>query len=377
VTRPRRLFAIALWLAGQTALAGTPVPVKAPLGLPPVPVPQDNPLTREKIDLGRKLFFDRRLSPNNTMSCAMCHVPEQGFTSNELGTAIGIEGQTVRRSAPTLYNAAYMLRLFHDGREFSLENQVWGPLLAGNEMGNPAVGYVIERIRGLDDYRGLFERAFGQGPSMGTIGMALASYERTLVSGNSRFDRWYFAKERDALSAQEREGFRLFSGKAGCGACHTVGARNALFTDQGFHNTGVGYARGMGGDRAYRVQLAPGEHAEVRESETASYSEPPPNDVGRFEITLDPADRWAYRTPALRNVALTAPYMHDGSIPTLEEVVEFYDKGGVANDALDPRMKPLGLTDEQKRALVAFLKALTGDNVEALIRDARRAAPGS
>lgn len=377
MTRLIRLLPILLGIAVQGAFAGTPVQVKTPLGLPAVPVPRDNLLTREKIDLGRKLFYDRRLSPNSTMSCAMCHVPEQAFTSNELGTAIGIEGQTVRRAAPTLLNAAYMARLFHDGREFSLENQVWGPLLAGNEMGNPSVGYVVERIRGLDDYRGRFEDAFGRGPAMDTIGMALASYERTLVSGNSRFDRWYFRKQAGALSAREQEGFRLFTGKAGCSGCHTLGRRNALFTDQGFHNTGIGYARSMGGDRAYRVQLAPGEHTEVREAETTSYSEPPPSDVGRFEITLDPADRWAYRTPGLRNVALTAPYMHDGSIATLEEVVEFYDRGGVPNENLDPRMQPLGLSQDEKRALVAFLRSLTGDNVEALIRDARRAPPGS
>ncbi|MEW8584160.1 MAG: cytochrome c peroxidase, partial [Candidatus Thiodiazotropha sp.] len=142
-----------------------------PLGLPPIPVPADNPLTREKIELGRRLFFDRRLSLNDTFSCAMCHVPEQGFTSNELAMAVGIEGRSVRRNSPTVYNSAYASLLFHDGREESLEQQVWGPLLARNEMANPSVGYVLQKIRDIDDYDGRFEAAFdGRGVSMETLG---------------------------------------------------------------------------------------------------------------------------------------------------------------------------------------------------------------
>ncbi|MCA1973984.1 MAG: c-type cytochrome [Caenispirillum sp.] len=353
-----------------------PLTLLPPLGLPPQPLPPDSPLTQARVALGRMLFMDRRLSHNNTLSCAMCHVPEQGFTSNELGTAVGIEGQTVRRNSPTVLNVAYVEQLFHDGREFSLENQVWGPLLAGNEMANPSIGYVIEKIRALPEYAGRFEQAFGgRGPDVMTIGQALAAYQRTLLSGNSRFDRWRYGSEPDALTAEEQEGFRLFTGKAGCAACHTVGERHALFSDNRFHNTGIGYARSMGLPQKHRVRLAPGVVVEVEDRALASF-EPPQPDVGRYEVTLDPADAWAYRTPILRNVALTSPYMHDGSLATLEEVVDFYDRGGIDNPQKSPLVRPLGLTPAEKRALVAFLRSLTGDNLARLVAEARSAQPG-
>lgn len=361
----------------QPAAPGNAVFVLSPpLGLPPLPVPPENPLTQARIELGRTLFMDRRLSHNNTLSCAMCHVPEQGFTSNELGTAIGLEGQSIRRNSPTLYNVAYVEQLFHDGREFSLENQAWGPLLAGNEMANPSIGYVIEKVRALPEYAGRFEKAFdGRGPDVLTIGQALAAYQRTLVSANSRFDRWRFGKEQAALTAEEQEGFRLFAGKAGCGACHSVGERHALFSDNRFHNTGIGYARSMGLPKKHRVQLAPGVFVEVEDKELASF-EPLQPDVGRYEVTLDPADSWAYRTPSLRNVALTAPYMHDGSLGTLEEVIDFYDRGGIDNPQKSPLLRPLGLTQEEKQALAAFLGSLTGSAIERLVAEARAAQPG-
>jgi cytochrome c peroxidase len=343
-----------------------------PLGLPAIPVPPGNPLTREKAELGRLLFFDRRLSHNNTFSCAMCHVPEQGFTSNELATAVGIEGRTVRRNSPTVYNVAYLTKLFHDGRETSLEQQIWGPLLAHNEMGNPSVGLVLETIRSVPEYTARFEQAFGgRGVSMETVGMALASYERLLVSANSPFDRWYYGKDTGALGANEQAGFRLFTGKAGCSACHLVGPEWALFTDDAMHNTGVGYRRSMAKPPAVsRVQIAPGEHVMVAAESLKEASEPVPGDLGLYEITGRPDDRWKYRTPSLRNVALTAPYMHDGSIPTLKEVVRFYNSGGVENPLRDPLIRPLGLGDEEQDQLTAFLQSLTGGNVNILVADA-------
>ncbi len=348
----------------------------APLGLPPLPIPPGSPPTQPRIELGRTLFMDRRLSHNNTLSCAMCHVPEQGFTSNELGTAIGLEGQSIRRNSPTVLNVAYVEQLFHDGREFSLENQAWGPLLAGNEMANPSIGYVIEKIRALPEYAGRFEQAFaGRGADVQTIGQALAAYQRSLVSANSRFDRWRYGKEPNALTAEEQAGFRLFAGSAGCSACHSMGERQALFMDNRFHNTGVGYARSMGLPKKHRVQLAPGVFVEVEDKALMSF-EPPLADVGRYEVTLDPADAWAYRTPSLRNVALTAPYMHDGSLATLEEVVDFYDRGGIDNPQRSPLLRPLGLAPAEKQALVAFLKSLTGDNLPRLAAEARAAQPG-
>jgi cytochrome c peroxidase len=343
-----------------------------PAGLPAVPEPADNPVSRDAVALGRKLFYDRRLSHNNTISCAMCHVPEQGFTVNEMATAVGIEGRSVRRNAPTLYNVAYATRLFHDARETTLEQQVWGPLLAANEMGNPSAGFVLERIRGLPDYRGLFEAAFaGKGPGMETLGKALAAYERTLVSANSPFDRWYFGGQPDALPAAAVRGFRLFTGQAGCSRCHTLEAAHALFTDHALHNTGIGYRSSFDKPVAASIPVAPGESLTLANTLSSTG-----NDLGRYEITLDPADRWKYKTPSLRNVALTAPYMHDGSLGSLLEVVEFYDAGGVDNPNLDPLVKPLGLTPSDRNDLVAFLISLTGDNVDVIVADAFAAPVG-
>ncbi len=316
------------------------------LGLPAVPAAADNALTSAKIALGRKLFFDRRLSHNNTFSCAMCHIPEQGFTSNELATAVGVEGRTVRRNSPSLYNVAYMRSLFHDGRETTLEHQVWGPLLARNEMANPSIGFVIEKLKRMPDYDGLFERAFaGRVASVESVGMAIASYERTLRSGGSAFDRWHYGKDQQALSDRERRGFALFTGKARCNVCHLIDKEFALFTDNRFHNTGIGYAAATGKASGQRdVLIAPGLYLELDADVVADASEPRPSDLGRYEITQDPADRWKYKTPSLRNVALTAPYMHDGSLRALRDVVEYYNRGGIPNEGLDPLIRPLTLS---------------------------------
>jgi cytochrome c peroxidase len=365
--------------ADLMALHGEP-----PLGLPPVPVPADNPITAEKISLGRKLFFDRRLSGNGTISCAMCHIAEQGFTSNEMATAVGIEGRTVQRNAPTVLNVAYAELLFHDGRENLLEQQVWAPLLAANEMGNPSIGYVLDQIRALPDYTGLFEAAFpaprgpgGRGPTMETVGMAIASYERTLLAANSPFDRWNFASQPDAISPASQRGLDLFTGKAGCASCHSISEKHALFTDQKMHNTGIGYRRAMGApDRNPSVQVAPGMFLNIDPSAMAGFGERRENDLGRYAVTGEPDDRWKYKTPTLRNIALTAPYMHDGSFTSLREIVEFYNTGGFANPLLDPRIRPLGLDDEEIGDLVAFLESLTGGNVGDLVADSLAAPVG-
>ena len=349
------------------------------LGLPELKVPEYNPVTTEKIALGRLLFFDRRLSLNDTFSCAMCHIPEQGFTSNEISTAVGFEGRSVKRNSPTIYNVGYYDLLFHDGREDSLEQQVWLPLLAANEMANPSVGYVINKIKRIKTYDGLFEEAFdGKGPTMETVGMALASYQRALNSGNSRFDRWYYGNEEDALSAEEIAGFELFSGKAGCTACHTINEDYAIFTDNKMHNTGHGYATSMGinADKT-KVQLAPGVFVEVDNEIIESVRQKPKeNDVGLYEVTQNPYDRWKYRTSHLRNIALTAPYMHDGAFSSLREVVEFYNQGGVPNELLSPLIRPLNLTDEEMDQIVAFMESLTGDNVKTIVADAFAAPIG-
>ena len=343
-----------------------------PAGLPALPFPANNPMTPAKISLGRLLFFDRRLSHNNTISCAMCHIPEQGFSSNEMATAVGIEGRSVRRNSPTIYNVAYLERLFHDGRETTLEQQVWGPLLARNEMGNPSIGRVVEQISAVAIYREMFATAFDGRPiSMETIGMALASYERALVSANSAFDRWNYGGNKDALSNQQQAGFRLFTGRAGCSSCHLVNRKYALLTDNLLHNTGIGYQHSMAKQTdETTVQIAPGEHIVVKRGAVEESSEPAFKDLGLYEITENPADRWKYRTPTLRNVALTAPYMHDGSISTLREVIRFYNNGGIENDLRDPLVKPLNLSEEEVNQLLSFLNALTGENVDVLVSDA-------
>lgn len=346
------------------ALAANP-----PLGLPPVAW---EPPRAEAIRLGQRLFFDRRMSVNGTLSCAMCHVPEQGFTQRELRTPIGVEGRSVPRNAPALVNVAYQQTLFVDGRETSLETQIWSPLLAHNEMANPAVGAVLARIAGLDDYAERFQAVFGEGVTMSTLGRALASYQRALLSADSPFDRWYFGGQANALGDEAMHGFELFRSR-GCVSCHRMGEDHALFTDHGFHDTGIGYRDPKSAAAApRRLNFAPGVVLEVDGAAIPTRAA----DLGRYRITGDPADRWRFRTPGLRNVALTAPYMHDGSLATLADVVAHYAAGGTPHDGLDPRLRPLELTAAQQQALVRFLESLTGSNAAALARDARRTRIG-
>jgi cytochrome c peroxidase len=325
------------------------------------------------VALGRKLFMDRRLSPNDTMSCGMCHVPEQGFVVNEIATAVGFEGRSLRRNAPTVIDVGMQRSMFHDGRVRTLEEQVWGPLLARDEMANPSREAVLKRIAGLADYRRPWRRAFGD-PEVTPprIEAALAAYERSLDGGLSRFDRWRFLGATDALDARERRGFELFSGAAGCVRCHAIDDREAPFTDHAFHNTGIG-ARQVATTR-YDVPLAPGENTVVDAAWIASQFGANPRDDGRFEFTGRAEDRHRYKTPSLRHVALTAPYMHDGSLATLEAVIDFYARGGGEDPGRDPALAPLDLSPDDRAALAAFLRSLTGERVARRAREARRAA---
>jgi cytochrome c peroxidase len=348
----------ALALASALGAFGEPLALeqaKAPLGLPPVPSAVAGSTTLQR--LGERLFFDRGLSVNNTLSCAMCHIPRQGYTSNQSALSIGLEGRSLRRNAPTLYNVVFKKFLFHDGRETDLAAQVWGPLLSPDEMGNPAIGPLLDRLRVDADYGPAFSAAFpGEGVSMTTLGRAIAAYEATLLKGDSRFDRALFANEKSALTPLEWRGYDVFVHKGGCVSCHTIGREAALFTDQLWHNTGVAFA--AGGSATTRVELAPGVYQDVRLSNVGLSAPLAKNDVGRFEISGNPEDRWAYTTPTLRGLKETWPYMHDGSLKSLEEVVAFYDRGGGPNPALDPKVKPLGLSADEQRALVAFLSML-------------------
>lgn len=346
-----------------------------PLGLPRV----SRRLDPEEIDLGRQLFFDRRLSKNETLSCAMCHIPEQGFTQNELATPVGHLGKGVRRNVPSLYNVAFTENLFLDGREQSLEAQIWSPLLAENEMANDSREAVLAKLALDARYMARFAEVFNEGLTEASLGRALAAYQRALLSGDSAFDRWYFggetavgiglvAEDYPALAAR---GFTVFQDK-GCASCHRLSDSSALFTDGEFHNTGTGYRRAGRALRPPSVQLAPGVFVvPTVDAETETFT-----DDGRYEVTGREVDKWRYRTPSLRNVALTSPYMHDGSIATLEEVVAFYAEGGGGDPAQDPRTRSVQLTESDQEALVAFLQTLTSSHVDALVSDARSVTIG-
>ena len=344
------------------------------LGLPAVEIPDNNPISREKIELGKKLFFDRRLSLNNTVSCGMCHVPEQGFTNNEIKTAVGIEGRSNLRNTPTLLNIAFSKFLFHDAREFSLENQVWQPVLAHSEMAMPSFGFTIKKLQLIPGYKKLFNKAFpNEGINMETFGKAIASYERSLVSGNSKFDKWYYGGDKNIVNEKVKKGFDIFMGKGNCSSCHAVGEKSALFFDNKLHNTGIGYAESMGllKNKKTRVQLAPGEYVEVDNDIIKSVNQQKrKNDLGLYTITENPSHRWLFKTAGLRNISLTAPYMHNGIFATLDEVIDFYNEGGFQNELLSPMIRKLNLSSLEKENLKLFLESLVGENINILIADA-------
>ena len=353
---------------------------RPPLGLPPVPDPGGGSPTEATIRLGRALFLDRRLSVNNTLSCAMCHVPEQGFAVNEIRTAVGQEGASLRRNAPTLLNVAYAAPFFHDGREPDLSLQPLDVLVNPDEMAMPSLGAVVERVRSIPGYDRMFADAFGGPATAQRTGDAIATYLRSLLAADSPFDRWYFGGDEDAVSAAARRGFGLFTGRAGCSACHLVGETDALFRDGAFHDTGLGRRRDDNrarGRAPVEVELVPGMVVTMEADAVASVGEPPRPDLGRSEVTGDPADRWHYKTPSLRNVAVTAPYMHDGSLATLREVVEFYRGGGFPHDGIDPLIRPIDLDGGEVDDLVAFLESLTAGNLDELVADARSVPVGN
>ncbi len=342
-------------LAVTAVLLPAPLTASDPdpsLGLPPIVAniePGDPSL---QIALGRKLFMDPQLAEDGTMACGTCHIPEHGFALNGPAVAFGRGGRSLRRNTPTILNAALATSQFVDGRMKTLEEQVWGPLLAVEEAWNPTVQDVVGRLQGRSDYREAFRAAFqGRPVSQRLIGAALAAYERSIAVGGSRFDLWKYAGDSTALNDDERAGFDVFRA-SGCGGCHTVRDDYAAFTDNTFRNTGIEWARAHG--RLGARKKAP--------------------DHGRFEVTARESDRHAFRVPSLRNVALTAPYMHDGSLATLEEVVDWYDGGGGGDPERDRALKPLGLDDTAKRQLVVFLRTLTSGEVERLTREARASA---
>jgi cytochrome c peroxidase len=313
--------------------AGAAAAIVPPLGLPRVPIPVNNPPTASSIVLGRRLFYDTNLSKDNSISCSSCHDPKRGF-ADPRERSFGVGGATGLRHAPSLLNAAYLPLLFWDGRAASLEAQVGIPMADPLEM-NQAHEAAVAKLGRDPSYKTLFRNAFGSDEiTMKRIENALASFERTLLSGNSTFDRYEYQGRKDALSAAQVRGLAAFEDprRGNCASCHTIGPRYALFTDGEFHNTGEGV----------------GDNEE-------------PIDLGRYGVTKLDKDRGSFLTPSLRDVALTAPYMHDGKLKTLKDVVDFYAGKGNSNPHLDERIARMELSGQDRSDLVEFLKSLTGE----------------
>jgi cytochrome c peroxidase len=338
----RAVVCSALLAVGGAACAAAPAPWEAANPIRAVPKPPigpdvdlaglPDPPTPARVRLGRWLFYDTRLSSDGTVACSTCHKPENAF-SQPTAVSTGVGGQKGRRKAPSFVNAAVSLypHFFWDGRAESLEAQALGPVENPIEMGNTHVK-MIETLAGISGYQPYFAEAFGSPEiTKERVAKAIADYERTRMSGNSPYDRWRRQRDATAVSDAVKQGHELFFGKGACHQCH-VGSR---FTDNTFHNIGIGW-----------------------NAATKAFS-----DEGRFEVTKLDADRGAFKTPTLRDVTAHAPYMHDGSVPTLRGVVEYYNRGGNANPYMDLKMPraPLGLTEAEIDALVAMLEALTGE----------------
>jgi cytochrome c peroxidase len=342
--------------AQQLALRNT-----IPLGLPEDTwdyyVPKKNPLSPAKVELGRRLFFDPRLSADGKISCSSCHKPELAFTDGKK-LAEGIEGRLGTRNSPTLLNVTFNTAQFWDGRVNTLEEQAVEPLINPLEMGNRSYAEVVDRLRAIDEYKREFRSVFSSDVSIEALGQAIAAYERTLVSGDSDFDR-YIAGDQYALSDNAKRGLATFRGRGRCSRCHTISEHRPFFTDYGFHNTGVA-ANHPEFERLSRLAGTAAETEQAKAVIDKLGRENGGQELGRILVTYQIFDIGAYRTPSLRNIALTAPYFHDGSAKTLAEVVEFYNRGGNDNFNRDWEMDTLHLTELERRDLVAFLESLSG-----------------
>ncbi len=358
-----------LWQASDDSLIrDVPYALTIPAGLPPVDavIPKYNLMTVGKLELGKQLYFDPRVASDGTVSCASCHDPAKGWTDNRV-TSVGIGNQLGARNSPTVLNTVYGRTMFWDGRAPSLEGQAQGPIQNKIEMGDQSYRQIIERLRSIPGYKDQFRKVFGTDVTLDGMAKAIACFERTALSGDSAFDRYVDGDPKDKeeetytdltfrrLTLPEKRGMALFglrsnlkpgdpdaanidpklNGRANCTACHA----GSNFSDEEFHNLGVGY-----------------------DATKAKFADP-----GRWAIApigaKSNAELGAFKTPTIRDISRTGPYMHDGSEATLEAVVEFYNRGGNKNPALDPKMAPLNLTDVEKADLVAFMKALTGNPV--------------
>jgi len=317
------------WIAvpGANAVVSNEYKFKLPLGLEQsaMVIPPDNPITIQKVELGRMLFFDRRLSADDTIACASCHLATKGFTDGQ-PVATGIHGQKGGRSAPASINRVFSSTQFWDGRAATLEEQSIGPFTNSIEHGFVNYDIMIAKMKKIPGYNALFLQAFGEDITIGNVGKAIASFQRTILSGNSPADRFDLNGETGAISQEAQRGLLLFRDKARCTKCHS----GFNLTDEKFHNIGIGW-----------------DDNKV--------------DLGRYMVTKNAEDIGAMKTPTLREISRTAPYMHDGRFRTLEEVVNFYNKGGSKNPHQDPLILPLELTNDEKRDLVQFLRTLNGE----------------
>lgn len=346
-----------LWVGLTLAAPLCPAQETTLLGLPPVPVPYANLQTPAKIVLGKKLFSDKRLSADGSISCASCHQAQKAFADGR-PLARGIAGRIGTRNTPGLLNAAYLTSQFWDGRRISLEEQVKDPFVNSLEHGLADHAQVLRIIQADKNYPSDFRCAFGLRPrhlSIDHVAQALAAFVRTLVAGNSPFDRFQYAGQHNALSESAQRGLALFRGRTQCAACHVIGTEHALFTDNGFHRLGVGYPKieSRLAEMVLRVS-----NRDDRSLDQTILGDKELTELGRFLVTLNPADIGRFKTPSLRNVALTAPYMHDGSVPTLSEAVdrEVYYRGLEVG-------RPLILTPQEKSDLIEFLKSLNSSTL--------------
>jgi cytochrome c peroxidase len=360
--RTKTLLLAALGFLTSAALVNA-----EPLGLPPVPIPADNPQTPEKIALGSKVFHDKRFSGDGTIACATCHADDKAFTDGPLKTSRGIRGQFGTRNAPTVLNAAYFKLFFWDGRTVSLEDQSQHPFLNPVEMGLPTHEPILKIVREDPEYADAFKKVFGVAGAdlkMDHVQKAIASFERTLISGDSPFDRWYFGHESYAIGDAAKRGFEVFLGQGRCVSCHTIEQDRALFTDDRFHNIGVGINKIQPEVPRFAdgFQVAKAKGVDV---DKAVLTDPKVSELGRFAVTTHFDEVGAFKTSTLRNIAVTGPYMHDGSLKTLREVVKHYNDGGKSpgdpsvNPYLSGGIRPLNLSEQQIDDLVAFLETLT------------------
>ena len=324
-------------------------------------IPRDNPLTPAKVELGRQLFFDRRLSVDNSVSCATCHDPRFAFADGKK-TAVGIGGRRGARNTPTVLNAMFNSTLFWDGRVESLESQTREPLINPDEMGNTSHEQVVKRLATIPEYAAQFQKVFGGSVNVDSLGKAIAAYERTLVSADAPFDR-FMAGDRNALNEAAQRGLTLFRTKARCSICHNLNNSFPFFTDGNYRNTGVAANFSDFGALFRKATTLSLQGSDTTVPVFDNQQGRP--ELGRFLVTRNALDIGSFRTPMLRNVELTAPYFHDGSAATLADVVRYYVRGGNENASRDWELQAVGLSEREQLDLIEFLKSLTSDDARA------------